>query len=46
MPNKIICCGCLPGVFLEGERTGERGKMVGGVFPALADIRLDSIKKM
>lgn len=47
MPNKIIgCICCLPSIFLEGGGMGEGGKTVGGVFPALANIGLDSIKKM
>lgn len=47
MPNKIISCFCcLPRIFLEGGEMGEGGKAVGGVFLALANIRLDSIKKM
>jgi len=44
--NKIIGCVCLPSVFLAGGGMGDRGKTVGGVFPALANIRLDNIKKM
>lgn len=46
VPNKIISVFLVCLVYLVGGKMGKGGKTVGGIFYALANIRLDNIKKM